>query len=61
MSEQAKTVENKPKKVKKQKDITIKANKKGRHIMPLFNFLRCLVIPMEEDEHAAVNGVNTVV
>ena len=46
MSEQEKTVENKRKKSKKQKDITVKANKKGRHIMPLFNFLRCLVIPI---------------
>lgn len=45
MSEQAKTAENKPKKNKKQKDITVKANRKGKHIMPLLNFLRCLVIP----------------
>lgn len=27
----------------------------------VINGQRCLVIPMEEDEHAAVNGVNTVV
>jgi len=34
-----------PKKKKKQKDITVKANKKGKHFIPLLNFLRCLVIP----------------
>ena len=33
------------KKKKKQKDIIVKANRKGRHIMPLLNFLRCLIIP----------------
>ena len=30
---------------KTQNDITVKANKKGRHIMPLMNVLRCLFIP----------------
>ena len=36
------------KKAKKTKkvDITVKANKKGRHIMKLLNFLRVLVIPI---------------
>lgn len=34
----------KEKKTKKQ-DITVKANKKGRHIMRLLNFLRVLIIP----------------
>lgn len=31
---------------KKNKPITTKANKKGRHIMPFLNFLRILVIPI---------------
>ena len=35
----------KEKNPKKQKEITVKANKKGRHIIPLLNFLRCLIIP----------------
>ena len=30
---------------KKQKDILVKANKKGRHIIPIINVLRCIVIP----------------
>lgn len=34
-----------PKK-KKSKPITVKANKKGKHINPFLNFLRCLVIPL---------------
>ena len=29
----------------KKKTITVKANKKGRHIMPLLNFVRIIVIP----------------
>lgn len=33
-------------KKKKVKSITVKANKKGRHIMKLMNFLRVLVIPL---------------
>lgn len=33
-------------KKKKEKPITVKANKKGRHIMPFLNFLRVLVIPI---------------
>ena len=36
----------KEQKKKKIKSVTIKANKKGRHIMKLLNFLRCLVIPV---------------
>ena len=34
------------KKTKKTKTITVKANKKGRHIQPFLNFLRVLVIPV---------------
>ena len=34
-----------PKK-EKSKPITVKANKKGKHINPFLNFLRCLVIPL---------------
>ncbi len=30
----------------KKKSITVKANKKGRHIMPLLNFVRILVVPI---------------
>ncbi|MBQ8229473.1 MAG: 1-acyl-sn-glycerol-3-phosphate acyltransferase [Clostridia bacterium] len=33
------------KKKKKKSDITVKANKKGRHIIKLLNFLRVIVIP----------------
>ena len=33
-------------KVKKKKDITIKANKKGRHVIPFMNFLRILLLPI---------------
>ena len=37
------------KEVKKKKtkkyDITIKANKRGRHILPLMNVLRCIIVP----------------
>ena len=42
------TAENKqtPKKKKKNKSVTVKANKKGRHIIPFMNFLRCLIIPI---------------
>lgn len=32
--------------MKKQKTITIKANKKGRHVMKFLNFLRVLVLPI---------------
>ena len=39
-------MEEKAKKTKKIKSITVKANKKGRHIMPFLNFLRVLVIPV---------------
>lgn len=31
---------------KKQRKITVKANKKGRHIMPMMNVLRVLIIPI---------------
>ena len=34
------------KKKKKKSDITVKANKKGRHIIKLLNFLRVIVIPI---------------
>ncbi len=42
--EEKQTIEGneKPKKTKKKKDITVKANKKGRHVMKLMNFLRLL-------------------
>ena len=33
------------KKTTKKYDITIKANKKGKHILPLMNVLRCIVVP----------------
>ncbi len=36
----------KEKKQPKKREITIKANKKGRHIMPFMNFLRILVLPI---------------
>lgn len=35
----------KEKKAKKTKPITIKANKKGKHINKFLNFMRCIVIP----------------
>ena len=38
-------IEKKEKKNKKD-DITIKANKKGKHILLLMNFLRCIIIPL---------------
>ncbi len=36
----------KVKKSKKKQDITVKANKKGRHIMPFLNFLRIVALPV---------------
>ncbi|MBE5744559.1 MAG: 1-acyl-sn-glycerol-3-phosphate acyltransferase [Clostridiales bacterium] len=36
----------KQKKVAKKREITVKANKKGRHIMHFMNFLRILVLPI---------------
>ncbi len=36
----------KGKKQKKQRTITVKVNKKGKHINPFLNVLRCLVIPV---------------
>ncbi|MBQ5929485.1 MAG: 1-acyl-sn-glycerol-3-phosphate acyltransferase [Clostridia bacterium] len=33
-------------KMKKKTEITVKANRKGRHIMPLLSFLRVLVVPV---------------
>ncbi len=33
-------------KKKKERPITVKANRKGRHIMPFLNFLRVLVLPV---------------
>ena len=38
-------VKTKQKKVKKEKSITVKANKKGRHINPMFIFLRIVGMP----------------
>ncbi len=37
--------EEQKKKTKKKREITVKANKKGRHIMHFLNFLRILVMP----------------
>lgn len=37
------TQESKP---KAQKEITVKANKKGRHVMPLLNVLKAIIIPV---------------
>ncbi len=39
-------VKQKKKKQPKKREITIKANRKGRHIMPFMNFLRILVLPI---------------
>ena len=36
----------KPKKTKKTRPITVKANRKGRHIMKLLNVLRVIIIPV---------------
>ncbi len=36
----------KPEKTKKKKDITVKANKKGRHVMKFLNFLRIAILPL---------------
>ena len=36
----------KTQKKKKAKTITVKANKKGRHIMPILNLLRIIIIPI---------------
>ncbi len=36
----------KPKKEKKRKEITVKANKKGRHVMKFMNFLRIVAMPI---------------
>ena len=44
--ESAKTQKKAVKKKKKEKSITIKANKKGRHISAKMNFLRILLIPL---------------
>ncbi len=35
----------KAEKVKKYKDLTVKANKKGKHVMKFLNFLRVIVVP----------------
>ncbi len=47
MDKKEKPTENvKPKKIKKQKDITVKANKKGRHVMKFLNFLHIFAMPI---------------
>ena len=47
MKKEDKTMkENKHKAIKNKKDITVKANKKGRHIMRFLSFLRVIVIPI---------------
>ena len=39
-------VKKKQKKQPKKREITVKANKKGRHIMPFMNVLRVIVLPI---------------
>lgn len=41
--------------------LRVKPEKVGQIHSEIINGKKCLVIPMEEDEHAAVNGVNTTV
>lgn len=38
--------EEKSKKKKKNSTVTVKANKKGRHVMKFMNFLRVVLIPI---------------
>ena len=38
--------ENKNNKKQKKYEITIKANKKGKHILPLMNVIRCILVPI---------------
>ncbi len=45
MEEKQTPVLEKKAKTKKKKEITVKANKKGRHVMKLLNVLRVLVVP----------------
>ena len=41
--------------------LRVKPEKVSQIHSQIINGQKCLVIPMEEDEHAAVNGVNTTV
>ena len=41
--------------------LRVKPEKVGQIHSQVINGQKCLVIPMDEDEHAAVNGVNTTV
>ena len=41
--------------------LRVKPEKVGQIHSEIINGKKCLVIPMEENEHAAVNGVNTTV
>lgn len=41
--------------------LRVKPEKVGQIHSQVINGQKCLVIPMEEDEHAAVNGINTTV
>ena len=41
--------------------LRVKPEKVGQIHSQIINGKKCLVIPMDEDEHAAVNGVNTTV
>lgn len=41
--------------------LRVKPEKVGQIHSDIINGQKCLIIPMEEDEHAAVNGVNTTV
>ena len=45
MERKEENLENKTEKRKKTGNITIKANKNGRHIMVLMNILRCIIVP----------------
>lgn len=41
--------------------LRVKPEKVGQIHSDIINGQKCLIIPMEEDEHAAVNGINTTV
>jgi len=41
--------------------LRVKPEKVGQIHSQVIDGQKCLVIPMDEDEHAAVNGVNTTV
>ena len=41
--------------------LRVKPEKAAQIHSEMINGQKCLVIPMEEDEHAAINGVNTTI